>query len=205
MKDEPTSFCMMVRRVRMVGNSILQRIRYGRGFGISDIRGPLPSVRLRRDSAIWYATWFLAFFLTSSAGFFIVFLVIYPLDLLRIEFNLYPLASITKFGFSIILISLFVRGYRRLRSSAIVEAQRAAGYAPPHTWGLFSGIILVMFLPVIPMVTSIWASKAIELAQLQTGPGYKFHVASINCSPNRCFAIVQAYNENEIRNIKIKW
>ncbi len=205
MEDDPIFFRMIVRQVRAVGNSVTQRIRCGTGCGVSGIRGTVPTFGLSRDSFIWGATWFLTFYLTALAGVLIVFPVIYPLDLLRLELHLYPLAWITNFGILIVLISLLVWGYRRLRSPAIVEAQRAAGFAPPHIWGVFSGIVLAMFLAVFLMVMSVWASKAIELAQLQTGPGYKFHVPRIECTPNRCLATVKAYNETEIRYIKVKW
>jgi hypothetical protein len=71
------------------------------------------------------------------------------------------------------------------------------------------GLVTVLTIVVAVMSRSKTAERAKSLAKEQVGPGYRFHVGSLNITKSGqstfVSGIVTAWSEKEIRNIQVNW
>ena len=190
-KEDPNSYSAYLDR-------ITPRSRFG-----------IPKIGMNRDFLLWASTFFIVMYATSAVIISILLRpILFPMDLIKAELRVYPLYfSIGREVFFVLVLLLLLWLYRRLRSPAIVEKQQAAGYAPPHIWGFRTGILNATLLAMLGlwMPHSGSALKAVELARLQMGPGYEFHVSHISWNPERTAVVLIAYNETEIKDIRVEW
>jgi hypothetical protein len=163
----------------------------------------MPPFRMNRQFFVWFATWFVASQLALLVLLPIFFVILYPIDLLRLTMRPEP-GGLAVYALTLAILILL---YRLLRSPAIVARQRAAGHAGPHKLGFATTMIpLVILAPIMLLLpSSDTGVKAIELARLQVGPGYKFHISEVHWDTSRTTATVLAYNETEVKEVHVAW
>lgn len=169
--------------------------------GIFLYRGSMMAVRL--------ITWFLAFLLSGlSLAFFVVFPLMQPLDLWATQFRLSPVSVLSSLLFGLVVLALLLWIYLQLRSEVVLKARVAAGQsraAPMRAFVSSAMLVLAVGVMVHFMIQGEGSDKAKQLAEAQVGPGYKFHVASIQWSGAHGGATVTAYNEHEIKSVRVRW
>lgn len=158
---------------------------------------------MNRYFFIWFATWFVAAQLALVLLAPIAILLLYPIDLLRMTVSLQPEPLSAYALYLILLVGL----YWLLRSPAIVAGQRAAGHVAPHKVGFATTMLtFAIVLPIMLWIPfSATGAKAVELAKLQVGPGYRFHISAVHWRTDRTEATVVAYNENGIKEVRVAW
>jgi hypothetical protein len=153
------------------------------------VRYGIPHFKTRREFSSWFARFIVGASLVTSLGIAFLTLTSYPIDLLLIMFRLYPQPFLVFALF--ILLSIWF--YRRLGSPAIQGLIPAA-----LTFAILAAVFLWM--------PHSDVAKALELARLQVGAGYRFHVNGMAWSSAKgAKATVLAYNENEIRAVRVAW
>ena len=168
--------------------------------GIFLVRGNLKVTR--------WVTWFAAFYIAACLGLLLLWPVLFPADLLLMEFRAAPLPMAIAVVVALIFIAILIWTYTQLRSRAVVAARIAAGDSgspPRHAFILGAGLVVTLIAVLHFALHSGVAAKAVELAQAQVGPGYKFHVESFDWTKEHAKATVKAYNENEIRSVHVEW
>ena len=75
--------------------------------------------------------------------------------------------------------------------------------------GLDSSISLLLYLACVLLLGSEWADRAKVMAAQQVGPGYRFHVSSLNIARSNqttsVSGVVIAWNDNEILHLPVQW
>ena len=169
--------------------------------GIFLLRGNIAAVRL--------VTWFSAFMLAGFLGVVLILLpFLQPADLWITQFRISPTATVVSAGIGIAVIALLLWVYMQLRSPSVVQARVVVGHsASPPRLAFLVGVLLVIGLAVAMhfVMNGQSSSKAMQLAELQVGPGYKYHVAAMHWSGGHVRATVTAYNEHEIKAVQVEW
>ena len=176
--------------------------------GVFLVRGSLKAARI--------ISWFMAFFIAAFAGVLIVMPFLFPFDLLVAYIRLTPASVVVGIVFVPVLMSILVWIYRSLISAVVREAMDEAQVNRTAFWrnptrGFWIGGCLPLFLVVFLslLMGGGTADEAKQRAAAQLGDGYKFHMKSMNMSSGpggkHVHAVVTAYNDDEIKDIIVKW
>ena len=162
-------------------------------------------------------TFFSTFFLTGISGLIFILPLLIPLDLLLTHIKLDPLSSIGYFAFVVLFLLFLLWVIKNLTSPKIYEAMdnkginRKSFFSKPRS-GAICGIILLIILGgTLSLLLKGKTAKAAKIeAQKIVGKGYKFSVSTININSNfngqsNVYAIVTAYNDNEIKQVEVKF
>jgi hypothetical protein len=102
--------------------------------------------------------------------------------------------------------------YRQLRAPSVLAARAAIGRTtrPPNVAFILGVVLLVTFAVIMRLTfTDDVIGKALQLAQVRLGDGYKYHVSAIHSEIHwqcRHFStLVTAYNSHEIRAAPVDW
>lgn len=153
-------------------------------------------------------TFFAAFMMSAAVGVVILFPLLVPLDFL---IALMRLSAESLILFALVAIAFFAFAfwvYRSLTAPEVMEARRTAGVNAKAPVGGFivGGVLVIGLFTILTFAThGRSAAIAIEKASAKIGPGYKYYVTSMSWSGNSGRATVTAYNESEIREVKIEW
>ena len=131
-----------------------------------------------------------------------------PVGLWIAEFKLRLLATILPIAIAIIRIGILFWVYRQLRSHSVVSTLRQASFSTSESKAaLYGGIIIIILLTVVWYftITSPTANQAIELAKNKYGREYQYHPTGIRWLGKRRLATLVAYNDREIKPVKIEW
>jgi hypothetical protein len=169
--------------------------------GIFLMRGSLAAAKL--------VTWFAAFLLAGSLSAGLILLpFLQPFDLWLIEFRLNPTESLLFGAFAVAVLGALVWVYRRLRSPEVIEARVAAGHSSsPPRLAFVLGVVLAVGLAILFRFTMGGenAARAVQIAESQNGPGYKYHVTDMHWFNSTVHARVKAYNEHEVKSVEVEW
>lgn len=152
--------------------------------------------------------WFSAFFVIAFAFMVVLFPATMPIQLLATQVKLNPVGMIGLYAVSFIFIMVLAWVYKQLSSSEALAALEAAGYKtgkPKSALYAALGMLILGGAMVGFMFNSESAEKARTLAKEQCGENYKYHITSLNMSGSHGFAVVTAYNSEEIKNVQVKW
>ncbi len=186
---------------------IINQISYSSSFnifallaGIFLIKGGVKTARVVR--------WFSAFLMVGFIGLLIFIPINTPLSLLVAQLHVQPMLAIGPYLFGIPLIYLLYWVHKQLSSPNSLQLLADAGYktAKPKS-AVFAGIglVAILFVTLTLMLKGESGLKAKQLAQEQTGPGYQYHVTQMSLSGGKGSAVVTAYNNNEIKNVVVRW
>ncbi len=134
--------------------------------------------------------------------------IIKPLDIWVIEYQNNPINTVLFFLSTPIFITMLFWIYKQLRSSVVLQAQIAKGEsASPPKFSFVFGFLIVFILTTAVYLTvdENAEEKAIKLAGTQLGSDYKYYVSSMSWSDGHYRATVDAYRQNEIKTVKVKW
>ena len=101
---------------------------------------------------------------------------------------------------------------KELGREPVLAARASAGRKPrdmriPAAAGV--GMVVVMIIFMTLLLGGETADRAKSMAEQQTGPGYRFHVSSLNIATNNqgtfVSGVVTAWNDNEIRTVPVHW
>ncbi|MDY7003429.1 MAG: hypothetical protein SWX82_05535 [Cyanobacteriota bacterium] len=154
--------------------------------------------------------WVAAFLLSRFVSWLFILL---PLHLITTELWLAQI-RLSPVSFFIPLLIETVTGfltfwvYTKLRHISIVgERIRPERLASPPKLAFILGIlytlILVFFLQFI--LRGETGAKAIEIAQIQHGNNYKYHVTGVRWDNDGVKANLIGYNKHEIKSVVVKW
>ncbi|NES07067.1 MAG: hypothetical protein F6K22_32265 [Okeania sp. SIO2F4] len=139
--------------------------------------------------------------------------ILLPLDLITTELWLTEI-RLSPVSFFIPLLIEIITGlagfwvYTKLKTLSVVGERVMASHSvstPKLAFilGIVYTMILVVFLQLI--LRGETGAKAIEIAQIQYGNDYKYHVRGIRWQNNQVQANLIAYNEREIKPLEVKW
>ena len=169
--------------------------------GVFLIRGSL--------CAVPTVTWFAALGLSNLvSATFILLPFLKPAELWEIEFRLDPVGLFLSFLVRIISIALLYWIYKQLRAAPVVSATRKSGHsASTPKFAFILGVAMIVLLTAIMHFTRSGAAgaKAVELARLQYGDKYKYHLTGMSWTNGNVKANLTAYNEHEIKPVQLQW
>lgn len=172
--------------------------------GIFLLRGSLRAASIVR--------WFAVFMLTGSAALLIAWPLMQPFDLTLAQVRLNPGTSFAAFAFMAFVLALLAWLIRELGREPVMAARASAGRKQrdmrvPAAAGV--GLVAVMGIFLALLLGGEAADRAKSMAEQQVGPGYRFHVSSLNVAKNSqgtfVSGVVTAWNDNEIRNLPVHW
>lgn len=172
----------------------------GAAAGIGLLCGSLQMAALVR--------WGAAFGLCALAVLMLAWPLMQPVDLTLTQLKLQPriLPSLATSATWLVLLHWL---YRTLGAPAV---QRAAGYKPRNMgMAAASGAALSLLLCVMLslLLHGEAAERALQAAERQFGPDYRYHVAALKVSDSgkgrMVEGLVTAWNGNEIRSIPVAW
>ena len=190
---------------------IANRISYSSSFnifavvaGIFLLRGSLRAASIVR--------WFAVFMLAAFLALLIAWPFMQPFALTLTQVRLSPGTSLATFAFMTFVLALLVWLIRELGLEPIMAARTSAGRKKrdmriPATAGV--GLVIVIGVFMALLLGGESANRAKSMAEQQVGPGYRFHVSSLNIAKNNqgtfVSSVVTAWNDNEIQNIPVHW
>lgn len=190
---------------------IANRISYSSSFnifavvaGIFLIRGSLRAASIVR--------WFALFMLSAFVALLIALPFMQPVSLTLTQLRLSPGASFATVAFMAFVLGLLFWVAKELGREPIQAARASAGRKQrdmriPVAGGV--GLVIVMGIFMAVLLGGESADRAKTMAAQQVGPGYRFHVSSLNIAKNNkgtfVSGVVTAWNDNEIRNIAVHW
>ena len=164
------------------------------------IKGSVKTARIVR--------WFSAFSLMAFGALLVIYPIMMPIDLLIVQFKLNTSNILLSLIFSSILLGFIFWVYKQLSNQESLTSLEAAGYktGKPKT-ALYAvlGIFILGLVMVIPAFTGESANKALMLAKEQYGPDYKYHLTNLNFSGDHVNAVIVAYNNETVQNVKVGW
>lgn len=186
---------------------IMNEISYRSSLNIFAVIAGILLVRKSMRTAN-VVSFFAAFTMAGAMGALVLFPLLVPFDFLMTMLRLSPLSLVSSVlvGIAFLLLAFWV--YRNLTAPEVMEARRAAGVnAKLPMAGFIAGGVLVVGLFTIMTFTMHGSSSeiAIEKARAETGPGYRYYVTSMSWSGDSGRATVTAYNETEVRDVKVQW
>jgi hypothetical protein len=194
---------------------IASRTSYSSSFNIFAV---IAGIFLLKGSlrAAKIVSWFAAFLISAFIGIVLIIPLFFPLDLIAAYLKLHTAFVTLGLAVGIVIIALLIWVYRSLTSPPVRNAMEQKGINTRSSWGrpsrgFWAGGCLVVFLFIFLSLLSHGktAEEAKQRASAQIGPGYAFHVSSINISSNSrgkfVHAVVTAYNDKEIKSIAIEW
>lgn len=186
---------------------IANKISYSSSFnifaviaGVLLMKGGVKTARIVR--------WFSAFFVIAFIGMLFLFPITMPVQLLITQMKLNPAGMLGSYAFSIVFIGVLIWVYKQLSTPSALAKLEQAGYktGKPKT-ALYAalGIMVLGGAMFGFLFNSESAEKAKSLAKEQLGSNYEYHISSMQTSGNKGSAVVTAFNENEIKNVQVKW
>jgi len=195
---------------------IINEISYSSSFNIFAViagillyRGGLKTAKV--------VTFFSAFFLTGIGGVIFIFPLFIPPDLLLTQIKLNPLSSAGYFVFVLFFLIFLTWVLKSLTTPAIHEAMDNKGINPKSFFsrprsGVLCGLLLLAILGgTLPLLLKGETAERAKIeAQKKVGDGYKLAVSTINVSSNfngktNVYAVVTAYNDNEIKQVEVQF
>jgi len=191
---------------------IVNRISYSSSFNIF---GVIAGVFLLRGSlrAATIVRWFTVFSLASSVALIVALPFLQPVGLTLTEVRLGgPLYILAQLGFMTGAFALLFWLNHQLSRAPIQAAQAAMG-RKAHDMRIpaAAGIGLVVIIAIVMSVVGSGdtAAKAKLLAEHQLCANYEYHLSSFkqftNDKGSGVTAVVTAWNEEEVRNVSVKW
>lgn len=186
---------------------IINQISYSSSFnifallaGIFLIKGGVKTARVVR--------WFSAFFVVGFIGVLIFIPINTPISLLIAQLHVQPMLIVGPYLIGIPFIYLLYWVHKQLSTPESLQVLADAGYktGKPKS-AIFAGVglVVILFVSLTLMLNSESGTKAKQLAEEQTGPGYQYHVTQMSLSGGKGSALVTAYNNNEIKNVVVRW
>lgn len=172
--------------------------------GIFLLRGSLRAASIVR--------WFAVFILTAFVAFLVAWPFMQPFALTLTQVRLNPGMSFITFVFVAFLLTLLAWLIRELGREPVMAARASAGKKQrnmriPIAVGV--GLVIVMGIFMTLLLGSGWADRAKDIAAQQVGPGYRFHVNSLNIARSNqttsVSGVVIAWNDNEILHLPVQW
>ncbi len=172
--------------------------------GIFLLRGSLRAASLVR----WFAVFMLAGFLT----FVVAWPFMQPIGLTLTQVRLSPGFAIAVAALAVLLFVLLFWVSRELGREPVQAARAAAGRKVrdmriPAAIGVVVVALMVAFMWIL--LRGETAARARSVAEQQLGPGYRYHVSSLNISKSSqgtfVAGVVTAWNEKEIRKVPVRW
>jgi hypothetical protein len=117
---------------------------------------------------------------------------------------------------AVVVIAFLLWTFRSLTSSPVRDLMEQGGIDYKSFWrnpskGFWIGacLAIVLFVFVSVFTHGETAEEAKQRAVSQIGPGYEFHVKSVNISSDSrgkfVHAVVTAYNDEEIKQLEVRW
>ena len=186
---------------------IANKISYSSSFNIFAViagalltKGGVKTARVVR--------WFSAFFVIAFIGMLFLFPITMPVQLLVTQTKLNPVGMLGSYAFAIVFIGILIWVYKQLSTPSALAKLEQAGYktGKPKT-ALYAalGIMVLGGAMFGFLFNSESAEKAKFLAKEQLGSNYEYHISSMQTSGTKGSAVVTAFNENEIKNVHVKW
>jgi hypothetical protein len=161
-------------------------------------------------------SWFAALLISACIGMLLLSPFLFPPGLIAAYLKLYTAFFLLGLAAGIVIIALLVWVYRSLTTPPVLNAMEQKGIVSRALWrrpsrGFWIGgcLAVLLFVFVFLLGHGETAEEARQRAAAQVGPGYAFHVTSINISSSSSGkyvrAVVTAYNDREIKRIEIKW
>lgn len=190
---------------------VANRISYSSSFNIFAVVAGIFLLRgsLRAASII---RWLAVFALATFVALLIAWSFMQPIALTLTQIRLNPGKSFAMFAFMAFVLGLLVWLIRELGREPVMVARANAGRKQrdmriPATAGV--GLVVVMGIFMTLLLGGETADRAKSMAEQQVGSGYRFHVSSLNIAKNNhgtfVSGVVTAWNENEIRNVFVRW
>jgi flagellar biogenesis protein FliO len=190
---------------------IANRISYASSFNVfAVIAGVL---RMRGHLAIAAATrWLAAFMLAGFAGLLVAWPLLQPISLTLTQIRLHPGSTAGVLVFIMLMLLVLCWLYRELGRPEVQQARARAGrksinMRAPAATGV--GVVVLVVVSMRLLLGGESATKAQTLAQQQLGPGYRYHVTSIDIEMNSkatsVAAVVTAWNDKEVRDLPVHW
>jgi len=190
---------------------IINRISYSSSFNIFAVVAGIFLMRgsLRAASAVrWFSVFMLAAFLMLIAA----WPFLQPMDLTLTQLRLNPTASAVTVVMLTFVLALLTWLAHELGRKPVLAAQAAAGrklrdMRIPAAVGVALVVVVAIFMSVLLGGES--ASRARALAEQETGPGFQFHVSSLNIAKNSrgtfVSGVVTAWNQGEVMQVPVRW
>ena len=186
---------------------IANKISYSSSFnifaviaGVLLMKGGVKTARVVR--------WLSAFFVIAFIGVLFLFPITMPVQLLITQIKLNPTGMLGSYAFSIVFIGILIWIYKQLSTPSALAKLEQAGYksGKPKT-ALYAAVGIMVLGGVMfgVLFNSESAEKAKTLAKEQLGSNYEYHISSMQTSGSKGSAVVTAFNENEIKNVHVKW
>ena len=137
-----------------------------------------------------------------------IFPFVRPITLWEVKFRTNPIAFSVSLLVNLITIALLYWIYKQLRKEAVVQARIESGQiqSPPRL-AFISGMVLVVVFAgaMLYMADSASGIKAVELAESEYGQQYNYYVSGIQWSNGHVSATLVAYNDHEVKQVKVEW
>jgi len=190
---------------------IAYQVSYSSNFNIFAIIAGIFLVcgSLRAASVV---RWFNVFALAASVAATLAFPFLQPLGLTITQLHLYPFDLVTLAAFMMCILWLLYWVAKELEREPVRAAQARAGRKQqdlriPAIIGAVLVIVLVILMSLLLRGES--AEHAKSLAKQEVGPGYRFHVTSLNIFIHNhitsASGMVTAWNDKEIKHIPVHW
>jgi hypothetical protein len=166
---------------------------------------------------LWFGHLGAVRFITAAAAFFfsgfLVVMVIFvpfgePLALRALTFRQHPIETLLSLLLAAGVVALMYWIYAQLRSPSVLEARKVAGQSvqPPKLAFVVGALIPILLLGIMITVEHGEIGRtAVELAKLQVGEGYDFHLESWSSSGGSGRATVIAFNSVEVKAVEVEW
>jgi hypothetical protein len=171
--------------------------------GVLMLRGSVTATALVR--------WSVAFTLASILALALVVLLLFPLDLWRTVYRLYPgwsAAALVALVALLLLLAWMARELEREPVRALLAAA-GKGWGLRGAWASGAGMMLLVGGLFALLLNGGLAAEATTRARAQAGPGYRYQVlilvASLESRGIEVMGSVIAWNEREIRIVPVRW
>jgi hypothetical protein len=159
----------------------------------------------------WWVKW-----VTRAAGFYVgafcvfplVFPFIFPLGLDFVVLRLHPLEAVGGTAAAVGVIGFLIWVYRQLRAPAVLAIYEQPGRRAGPPWLAFAlgGALAVGTGAMVGLsLNGDAAKKAIELAKVKTGSGYRYSVSHLSWAGDHGRASVVAYRDDSIETVDVDW
>ncbi len=154
--------------------------------------------------------WVAAFLLSRFVSWLFILL---PLHLMKTEVWLTQI-RLEPVSFFIPLLVTIITGfvafwvYTKLRTISVVGERFMPGHSAstPKLAFILGIVYTLIFVVILQFIfRGETGAKAIEIAQIQYGNDYKYHITRVRWENNQVKASLIAYNEYEIKPIAVKW
>lgn len=168
------------------------------------IRGSLRAASIIR--------WLGAFMIAAFASVLVVSPLLQPPNLTLTQLRLSPWVAAQSLAVFAFFVALLCWLTKELGAQPVLAAQAAAGRKLKSIQlavaaGISLAVVFAISVNLVQRTES--AAKAISLAKEQLGPGYQYHVSSLNYqssdTSSSVSGVVTAWSEKEVKNVPFKW